>query len=209
MLVKVARAKVGGTSNVSKMPQGCTCWGLSAIFCNVGSKLQLVEGSVCSVCYALGGMYVFENVIIAHARREEALSDPEWVPAMATIVIRKPLMRWFDSGDLRDMALLRKIVAVASLTPDTRHWLPTKEYGILAKYKRGGGIYPSNLVVRESAPMIDAFFPESRGPSSGVIKDKPAPDGVYVCPAKEQDNKCGPCRACWDPTITRIGYRYH
>ena len=209
MLVKESRDIVGGMSVVSKMPKESNSYGLSAHLCNVGGKLVLVPGSVCEYCYALEGQYEMGNVIDAHARREQAILDPRWPSAMSTIVERKPLMRWFDSGDIRSLSHLIKIVAVAHMTPDTKHWLPTKEYGVLSKYERGGGKYPGNLVVRPSAPMIDTFFKESLGTSSGVMKNKPVPEGVYVCPAHLQDNKCGDCRACWDPEVKRIAYEWH
>ena len=206
---KVGEAKeyAGGISNPSKMP--CESTNLDAKICNVGGKLRLVTGSVCNGCYALKGNYVkyAKNIDPAMARRLEAIRKPRWVEAMAVITGRNPYFRWHDSGDIQDMQHLIRIVAVAMLTPQTKHWIPTREYALVAKYKRLGGIIPQNLVLRQSAPMIDGMLPERVGLSSMVVT-KPVPD-VHLCPASQQGGKCLDCRACWDVTNLRIQYPKH
>ncbi len=59
-LKKQALPIVGGLSNPSKMP----CKGTSTPpkYCNVGSKLRKVKGSVCYDFYACYGLYTFKNV---------------------------------------------------------------------------------------------------------------------------------------------------
>ena len=60
MLIKEAWAIVGGLSDCTKMPK--FSYGLPAIKCIVGAKLNKVVGSVCKKCYALTGHYLFESV---------------------------------------------------------------------------------------------------------------------------------------------------
>jgi hypothetical protein len=71
----------------------------------------------------------FPVVQAAQYRRLEAIKSPLWVGAMALLINSKKSkwFRWHDSGDIQDVDHLLKIFAVCKLTPDTRHWLPTRE----------------------------------------------------------------------------------
>lgn len=211
MLVKDATNIMGGLTSPGKMP--CYSFSLDARDCNVGARLAAVPGSVCATCYALKGNYVKYATTIqrAQARRAKAFaSNPLWVSAMVRLVGRDKHFRWFDSGDIPNMTSLIKIVAVAMLTPHTRHWLPTKEYQLISTYRRAGGFMPDNLVIRQSAPMINAVLPSRSGPSSMVItEERELPDDTIRCIAKNQDNKCLDCRACWHPENLRIAYPEH
>ena len=211
MLVKDATDMVGGLSEPGKMP--CYTFSLDARNCNVGAKLARVPGSVCADCYALKGNYVKYQTAIqrAQSRRLDALlHNPLWVPAMVKLVRRGEHFRWFDSGDIPDMRSLIKIIAVAMLTPDTMHWLPTKEYKLLSDYKRAGGSIPRNLIIRQSAPMVNGILPGSSGTSSMVITEGATlPADTAPCNASHQGNQCLDCRACWDPTQLRIAYPNH
>jgi len=53
--VKAARDYVGGFSKPGKMP--CNAISLPIEFCNVGSKLAKIVGTICYYCYASGGFY--------------------------------------------------------------------------------------------------------------------------------------------------------
>ena len=205
MLVKEAQAIVGGESVTSKMPGGSINTSPSA--CNVGSKLRKIAGSVCEDCYAFKGRYSFTNTQAAMMRRLQALTHHQWVPAMVRLVSRHrvPYYRWDDAGDLQGMSHLIRIVAVAMLTPSVRHWLPTHEYGLITRYLRAGGHIPANLVIRESAPMVDGPPPIKNGlPTSTVVTDDSA-----TCPAPTQGGECGDCRDCWDPGIKNVAYAQH
>lgn len=212
MLVREAEEITGRLSTPGKMP--CLSFSLDPEeVCNTGSKLALLPGSVCAECYAQKGNYVKyqSGIRPAQARRLEALkNNPRWVEAMVKLVRRGDYFRWFDSGDIPDMTSLIKIVAVAMLTPDTLHWLPTKEYKLLADYKRAGGRIPKNLIIRPSAPMIDGVLPESSGPSSMVITPgAKLPANTTMCNASRQGNQCLDCRACWNSGQLRIAYPKH
>ena len=209
MNIKEAKAIVGGLSNPSKMPG--YGYGLSAFDCAVGSKLRLIKNSTCSMCYALKGRYTFPGVKNAHAKRLESIKDPRWIDAMILLIKnygkKIPYFRWHDSGDIQNLDHLKKIVAVAMGTPEVKHWLPTREAGILKSFYKEGGSLPGNLAVRASATMIDGKPHKNLGLTSTVHKDK-APIG-FSCPAGKQDNECKTCRACWNININNVSYAAH
>ena len=202
--VKQANDLVGGLSAPSKMP--CHSFSISAFRCITGSKLRRLANSVCSKCYALKGRYVFPNVQAALDRRlsvlARALADTEFrgkfIAAMAFLINRSPWFRWHDSGDLQSAAHFTLICDIARATPDTLHWLPTKE----PRFAKGD--IPGNLIVRVSAPMIDQPAP-NQSHTSTVVSDKSA----ATCRAFERQGKCGPCRMCWDPAVKNVAYYQH
>lgn len=206
--IKEAEQFVGGLSKPGKMP--CPTYGISAKLCETGSKLALVEGSVCWDCYALKGMYGDWNKTVsqAHAKRYEALQKPEWAQAMIFLITRKNLshFRWHDSGDLQSFQHLLNLVTIAKNCPNTLFWLPTREKKYINQYQKAFGEFPSNLVVRVSATMVD----EKAGdyPNTSTVHENKPPIGL-ACKAPEQDGKCGNCRACWDKSIQNISYAKH
>ena len=203
--VSTADALVGGLSAPGKMP--CKSFSISAFLCQTGSKLAAIAGSVCSDCYARKGRYTFENVKVALARRmtvlSRALADPvfraEFVSAMAYLIDRAPWFRWHDSGDLQSRAHFALICDIARATPNTVHWLPTKE----PRYTKGD--LPTNLIVRVSAPHIDQPPPKGHEHTSTVVSNK----ADATCRAFERQGKCGPCRMCWDPAVKNVAYYQH
>ena len=209
MNIKEAWAIVGGLSKPSKMPG--YGYGLSAFECSVGSKLRLIKNSTCSMCYALKGRYTFKGVKAAHANRLESITNDNWVNDMVLLINhygkKIPYFRWYDSGDLQSLDHLKKIVAVAMPTPQVRHWLPTREAGILKTYLKEGHSLPGNLAVRVSATMIDGKPHSNVGLTSTVSKDK-KPIG-HNCPASKQGNECKSCRACWNINIPNVNYAIH
>jgi len=199
MNTKEAWALVGGLSKPSKMPGWSI--GIPAKECNTGSKLVNVKGSVCEGCYALKGCYVFKVVQEAQYKRLEAIQHPDWVLAMATLInSKKPdVFRWHDSGDVQDVDHLEKIFEVCKLTPAKRHWMPTREAWIKDHMHKA----PANLVVRFSSPMIDQG-PVKSWPNTSTVSTK-----SRSCPAPDNNNECGSCRACWDPLVKNIEYGKH
>ena len=223
MLKKEAKQITGGLSAPGKMPEGA--WSISAFNCNIGSVLAKLPDTVCSRCYALQNRYLFPAVQTAMQRRLKALDDPRWPEAMATLITGKRHFRWFDSGDLQGDAHLALILDVVRRTPETMHWLPTREYLVISRYLRrlrsSGEAQPSNLTIRLSNHLIDGYQatieasglndidaqlqPLNALPWSVVTRDRDYPTG-YNCPAHDQGNKCGECRACWDPAVPLIVY---
>ena len=190
---------VGGLSKPSKMPGWA--YGIPAKECKTGSKLQKVKGSTCYNCYALKGCYVFKVVQEAQYRRLRSIKHPGWVRAMTQLLQSKKskFFRWHDSGDVQDLKHLAKIFEVARRTPDIQHWMPTREAWVKPFLKYA----PSNLVIRFSMPMVDQPAADSWPHTSTVVTTG------RTCPAPDQDNACGDCRACWDPKIRNIAYGQH
>ena len=209
--VKEAWSEVGGLSKPSKMPS--FGYSLSAFKCKVGSKLRKVLNSTCANCYALKGRYVFQQTQDALDRRlEKVENNPKWVDAMVFLVLwyctKTKVFRWHDSGDVQSLEHLLKIVEVAKCTPNVKHWLPTREVGIVQEYKKLYGDFPSNLVVRISATMVNGVPHKFHEHSSTVATSYDLAIG-HLCPAPKQDNKCGDCRACWDTNVKNVTYLEH
>ena len=196
---KQAKEITGGLSKPSKMPG--PAFNLPASRCITGAKLVKVPGSVCHGCYALKGRYRFNNVQAALQRRLPAIASPRWVEAMTVLVQGHEFFRWHDSGDLQSLEHLQKIFEVCRRTPNTKHWLPTREAQILKQGQPED--VPENLIIRFSSHMIDQG-PVTAWPwtSTVVTKDK-------TCPAAEQGNACRSCRACWDHGTPNIAYGKH
>ncbi len=203
-----ALAICGSLSNPSKMPGHG--YALPAYRCRIGSLLQLIPKSVCFHCYAMRGRYLFPRVKAAMEKRFFSLSDPRWADAISTLIYHSgdPYFRWHDSGDLKDLEHLRKIVGVCLNLPRVKFWLPTREYQTVEAHRRMGGEIPPNLCIRYSAHLVDGLPPCSyRMPASTVVSNSTRiSPGSHVCPAPTQNNTCGSCRACWDPTVKLVSY---
>src|SRR5208282_4766043 len=209
--MKVGEAKEltgGGLGFPSKMPG--TSYGISAHACITGSKLASVPDSVCHGCYALRNNYNYSSVKTAHARRLASIAGSHWTAAMVTLLQRsgERWHRWHDSGDLQSTEHLTKICAVAALTPKIKHWLPTRELGIVQQYIAKGGSVPDNLTIRVSATMVDGPA-TSKWPTTSGVFTVSVPAGARKCPAPRQDNQCGKCRSCWNKDIAHVVYHKH
>ena len=207
MKTKEALKIVGGLSKPSKMPGWA--YGLPAAECKTGGKLKLIPNSVCSGCYADKGCYVFPVVQAAQYRRLEAIRNPLWVGAMALLINSKKqkYFRWHDSGDVQDEQHLLKIFAVCKLTPETKHWMPTREAWVKAFLPE----CPDNLIIRFSVPKVDQAPIKSWPNVSTVITEDKPWFGLssMACPAPTQNNECKDCRSCWNKDIHNISYWKH
>ena len=209
MKLKDARTVTGhksGLGKPSKMPGFSTS--LPAIACIVGAKLAKVAGSVCSDCYAMKGHYMFPSVREGLQKRLEALHNPQWVEGMTTLVGHytdpdDPHFRIHDSGDFQSVEHVLNWVAVARALPWVKFWAPSREIAMIKLARAMAGEWPSNLVIRTSAPMVGKAR-DIDGPTSSV--DAP---GGNQCPAPTQGNECGDCRACGDPNVSRVNYHKH
>ena len=202
MKIKEAEKITHTLSKPGKMPG--YAYSTPAHECKTGTKLRGVAGSVCFNCYAYErGRYRFQNVKDAQYKRLEALKHPQWARAMAVQINSKKVkyFRWHDSGDVQNLDHLRKIFEVCRLTPEIQHWMPTRE----AWTKDYLDECPENLIIRFSAPMVDQAAPAS-WPHTSTVSTKPE---ARTCPAPDQGNSCGSCRACWDKTVKNICYGEH
>ena len=206
MLKKEAKEITGGLSKPSKMPG--PAYNLPAAACQTGAKLAKIPGTICHGCYAMKGRYRFSNVKSALARRLEALGHPDWVKAMTVLIKGEKFFRWHDSGDLQSVAHLKAIFEVCDNTPETRHWLPTRE----ARYlPLNHDSIPKNLKIRFSTHKIDQP-PVKSWPWASTVYNHDAP--IYgatslKCPALKQGNSCKTCRTCWDRKISNVTYPKH
>jgi len=234
MTVAEAKSIAGSLGHPSKLPG--YSYGISAQNCQTGSKLRKVPGSVCASCYAMTDWYrSWEPLLEGHRRRWNGIHHPRWVDAMVRMIDaayakqtdpKERYFRWHDSGDIQGTWHLDRIVQVCERTPSITHWLPTREYAIVGAYLASGKTIPRNLVVRLSAHMIDSepvipaelqatigHLPVSTVSTASlrvlgmqIVEGK----GSVECRAVEaRDNKCGPCRACWDPRVRSVNYPAH
>ena len=199
MLKKVASKIVGGLSTPGKMP--CYSINLPATECKTGAKLAQVAGTTCHGCYALKGRYRFKTTKRAMARRLGALVHPQWVQAMTALITGHKYFRWHDSGDLQGPAHLKHILTTCKATPETSHWLPTREHSLLSLMDPD--IIPKNLLIRVSATKGNGPAP-SWWPWTSTVSTK-----SKTCPAPDQGGKCRDCRACWDRNVANVVYAKH
>lgn len=212
MLKKHASMINGGLTQTTKMP--CKSYSLPTASCVTGYHMAQIEGSICSSCYANKGNYKLyqNNVEPSQHARLVSLEDPLWVDAMIASIGTDPYFRWHDSGDLQSTDHLRNIIAVCIGTPNTKHWLPTREYGMIKEFISSGGTIPNNLIVRLSAMYPDkpVIIPSSlqgiKGISSSEVHQHNAPTAP-PCMAPSRDGECRECRHCW--TETPVSYCMH
>ena len=204
---KQAKEITGGLSAPGKMPEGS--YNQPASACKTGAKLREIPGTPCWGCYAFKGRYNFPTVKDALTRRLESLTHPQWIPAMAVLIKGKKFFRWHDSGDIQSVQHLKNIFEVCKLTPETMHWLPTQERKFLPLSTDS---IPKNLMIRLSNAKNDTK-PGNAWPFwSTVVSHQDAP--IYgatrhLCPAPEQGNNCGSCRACWSRDVHEVHYKIH
>lgn len=200
-------------------------WGLLATLCQTGGQLRTAPDSPCAKCYALKSRYLWPTVHGALQRNyQEWRTATDWPERMvrsirATVTIGVPYFRWFDSGDLQSPKHLEQIVWIAQQLPEVSFWLPTQERRWVRAYLRRHGAFPTNLVVRISAPTLSGprstesahaslvlRKPLKKRWASRVARSTPA---RWYCPAPIQQNQCGECRACWNPDILTVAYLEH
>jgi hypothetical protein len=210
MKTSTAKSICHTLSNPSKMP--CYGYSIPASKCITGAKLRGIKGAICSICYALKGRYIFENVQTALHKRYNSLTNPLWVDAIVALISNKRKkqthFRWHDSGDIQGIGHLEMIIEVAKRLPQTAFWLPTREYSIVGEYLTKIGKFPENLCVRLSAFMVDGEPPKAIADRHGLTTSGVSKVG-FTCPAPSQGNYCLDCRACWDKNISNINYKVH
>jgi hypothetical protein len=204
MLIKDAKKITGSLGKPSKMPG--FAYGLPAWECKTGSKLAKIPGTVCHGCYALKGFYaMYDSVKKSQYTRLKGTTHPQWVRAMAIQINSKKVkfFRWHDAGDIQSVKHLLKIFKVVNLTPEVKHWMPTKEAQFLKHIpvKR----VPKNLIIRLSGTNVDG--PAGKfWPWSSTVTTKPKKS---TCPAPTQGGKCLDCRKCWSRKFKNITYLKH
>jgi hypothetical protein len=206
-----AQSVCGTLTQTSKMP--CKSYSLPTEACQTGYKMAQIKGSICSSCYADKGFYSMYAKTIKPAQfaRLDSLTSPHWVDGMVTLIGNDAFFRWHDSGDLQGVDHLELIARVAQLTPQTRHWLPTREYGMVKAFIAKHGALPANLIVR-----LSAMYPDQpvKVPLSLQRVANIAVSNVHTgqpmgtaCNAPQQNGACNDCRLCW--TGKTVSYALH
>ena len=194
--------------------------------CHVGQKLVNVKGSTCESCYALKLAKVYPSAAKSWAdnldlfrANVQADTVPEWCEAIATqinqISINKSTKkqtgalyhRWFTAGDLDSIEMLAAFVKVANLLPHIKFWLPTREKGIVNRFKNALGVIPANMVIRVSSAMVNGL-PLAMDNTSTTHHTTEQAHG-FNCPAQKQGGTCGECTACWTTTVKNVSYKVH
>jgi hypothetical protein len=118
--------------------------------------------------------------------------------------------RWFDSGDVYDLRLAKKILEVMQQTTWVKHWLPTRMY----KFAKFLPVFEamellSNVVVRYSSDSVTGETISGTNTSTITPFASDDTDTIAVCRAYERQGKCGTCRACWSKDVPVIAYPAH
>jgi hypothetical protein len=195
-------------SKTSKL-DGILSWSLQSLDTCPGSKDStgnLVPA--CQGCYATTGNYRFANVKKPREFNREDWKRDDWIDDMVKALDSSRYFRWFDSGDMYDLRLAKKIRKVMLLTPWVKHWLPTRMHKFI-KFK---GVIDrmealDNVVVRFSSDSVTGGF--VGGLNSSTIFSDTLPVGATECQAYQHEGKCNGCRACYDKSVSVIAYKAH
>jgi hypothetical protein len=197
-------------SKTSKL-DGIMSWSLQALDTCPGSKTKsggLVDA--CRGCYATTGNYRFANVKAPREFNREDWKRDTWVDDMIQALDSSRYFRWFDSGDMYDLSLAIKILAVMKSTPWVKHWLPTRMH----KFAKFAPVIAKmealpNVVVRRSSDSVDGQTVRGMTSSTIFSDESQLPEGATICRAYEHDGKCNGCRACYSKDVSVIAYKAH
>lgn len=246
--LKKAIAESGKVSlGNTKMPS--STFAIDAFACKVGSKLAKVKGSTCEKCYARklqklrpsvnqgwsNNQVKAESLIAQDSNRWSQMLAFQIKKACTKIGVNKH--RWFDSGDLASVEMLKAICDTANMTPEIDHWLPTREAMIVKEYRKLYGKEPKNLCIRISATMVgDSPIKNHENTSTVHTKDSAIHGKECLAYRTNIDSKvlskeafktfkaltpqakkesridlghCGDCRACWNKEVKNISYPLH
>ena len=195
-------------SKASKMP--CRSWSLQALdTCPASKDASGNLVPACSGCYATTGNYRFKNVKAPREHNRQDWKRDSWVSDMVKELDNDRYFRWFDSGDIYDIRLAYKILAVAEQTPWVKHWIPTRmhKFSKFESVIRWLEALP-NVVVRLSSDSITGETIEGNTTSTIATLDN-VPSGAVVCEAYTRQGKCDTCRACWDKETAVVCYIGH
>ena len=107
-------------SKASKMP--CRSWSLQALVTCPASKDKNGElVPACKGCYATTGNYNFPNVKAPRQHNQEDWKREEWVSDFIAELDNDRYFRWFDSGDMYNIKLAEKMLAIMEATPWVKH----------------------------------------------------------------------------------------
>ena len=189
----------------------CKSWSLQALdTCPASKKPDGTLVDACKGCYATTNMYRMPSVIKPRLSNQVDWKRELWVQDMVRELDNERYFRWFDSGDIYDLRLAKKVLEVMTLTPWCSHWLPTRMY----KFAKFLPVFESmellpNVVVRYSSDSVTGET--ISGKTTSTITPYAIDDTniISVCRAYERQGKCGTCRACWSKDVPVIAYPAH
>ena len=199
--------------SITSKLDGIRSWSLQALdTCpgSIDSPGVLVDA--CKGCYATTGNYAFANVKAPREFNRLDWQRLDWCDDMVAELDNDRYFRWLDSGDLYSLALAEKVLEVMKRTPWCKHWLPTRMH----KFPKFRQVFAEmqaldNVMVRFSSDSVTGeYIPGLHGSVIG-------PDaatwtetlGASLCRAYEHGGQCSGCRACWDKSVSLIGYPAH
>jgi hypothetical protein len=195
-------------SKTSKL-DGILSWSLQALETCPASKNK--DGSLvdaCKGCYATTGNYRFANVRKPREFNREDWKRDDWVSDMVKALDSSRYFRWFDSGDMYDLSLANKILAVMKATPWVKHWLPTRMHKFIKfQHTIDAMMSLDNVVVRFSSDSVQGEI--INGQTTSTIFSDTVPEGALECKAYEHEGKCNGCRACYNKDVKVIAYKAH
>ena len=199
-------------SKTSKL-DGILSWSLQALDTCPGSIKELIDGVVvlvdaCQGCYATTGNYRFANVKKPREFNREDWKRDEWVSDMLIALDSSRYFRFFDSGDMYDIRLANKILELCTKATWVKFWIPTRMHKF-DKFKEVISALNAlpNVVVRLSSDSVSGEVID--GLNTSTIFSGTVPDGVFECQAYKHEGKCNGCRACYDKSVSVIGYKAH
>lgn len=202
-----AAVKISVTSKLD----GIRSWSLQALDTCPGSiESPGVLVDACKGCYATTGNYRFPNVKAPREFNRIDWQRIDWADDMVQALAKDTHFRWFDSGDMYNLALAEKIFEIMQRTPWVKHWLPTRMH----KFPKFRQVLTAmaglkNVSVRFSSDSIDGKFTKNLHGSLIVADSDSLPKGATLCRAYENAGQCSGCRACWDKTVKVIAYPAH
>tara|TARA_R110000803_G_scaffold98119_1_gene166279 strand:- start:604 stop:1260 length:657 start_codon:yes stop_codon:yes gene_type:complete len=163
---------------------------------------------VCQSCYAKKGFYHMPVVKAVRENNLIASKEIDFPKHMIKLLEKQKYFRWFDSGDIYSSRFLLFIYKICKLTPNTRHWIPTKSRELFDNITWKLLEALPNVTVRYSSPSIIGTYEEKHGSTVSSVIKKSTKD-LFYCPASKQKGKCNDCRACWNKNLKVVSYLKH
>ena len=186
-------------------------WSLQALeTCpgSISSPGVLVDA--CKGCYATTGFYLMKPTKAPRAHNKQDWQRISWVDDMVAEMQRDIYWRWFDSGDMYNLALAEKILEVMQRTPWVKHWLPTRMHKF-PKFRQVLADMQAlpNVCVRFSSDSVQGEYIKGLHGSVIIPTSDDVKKGMTLCRAYENNGKCSGCRACYDKKVKVIAYPAH
>lgn len=173
--------------------------------------LRWKQSQICQKCYAVRGTYMYKSTEGRRKRNLLIMKQDNFVEEMKLLLFNDRWFRWFDSGDIPSIDIIKKIIKVCKETPWVKHWIPTNSWDVpklLPYLKELESL--KNVTVRYSSRTYNESIDWNI--SSMVVTNnytKKSTKKKFICPSSQQGGKCLTCRACWDKKVKVVIYKKH